>query len=202
LAADFNENSGKATMSPTDSNSERRRYDRIALGLHGRYMLADGKEFECDIVDVSPVGVAIRGPLAGDLGERVIVYVEELGRLSGVVVRRSASDDWFAIELRVPAYKINKLAMRIDWLARRLAEGLPERRRSARFDRDQEQTTLSLPDGRQLQANLLDVSAGGAALEVDVKPPVGASVSVGQRRGRVSRHFAGGIAVKFDQDGT
>jgi len=187
-------------MSPTESPNERRRYDRVGLELRGRYMLADGKEFDCQIVDVSPVGVAVRGPLTGDLGERVVVYVEELGRLTGVIVRRSAADDWFALDLRVPAYKVNKLAKRIDWLARRLAEDLPERRLSPRIDRDQELTTLSLPDGRELQASLIDVSAGGAALEVDAAPPIGASVTVGKRPAHVSRHFVGGIAVKFDDD--
>ena len=34
--------------------------------------------------------------MVGDMGERVVVYVQELGRVEGVVVRRS--DDWFAIE--------------------------------------------------------------------------------------------------------
>jgi hypothetical protein len=163
-------------------------------------MLADGKEFPCQIVDVSPVGVAIRGPLAGDLGERVVAYVEELGRIEGVIVRRSA--DGFAIDLRVPSHKVHKLAARIDWLVRREAEGLPERRRYERYDQDQERTTLQLSDGREFAAALIDVSTNSAALEVDVTPRVGAPVIVGKRRAHVSRHFAGGVAVTFDREAT
>jgi hypothetical protein len=49
---------------------------------------------------------------------------------------------------------------------------------------------------------LIDVSTGGAALEVDVTPPVGAPVTIGQQRAHVSRHFAGGIAVTFDREAT
>jgi hypothetical protein len=187
-------------MSQNVSESERRRYGRVDLSLPGRYMLADGKEFDCQIVDVSPVGVAIRGPIAGNLGERVVAYVEELGRIEGVIVRRSADAGWFALDLRVPSHKVHKLAAKIDWLVRRQAEGLPERRRYERYDQDQEQTTLQLADGREFAAALLDSSTGGAALEVDATPPVGAAVTVGKRRAHVSRHFAGGIAVTLDQE--
>ncbi len=185
-------------MSQSDSASERRRYDRVVLTLPGRYMLADGQEFDCQVVDVSPVGIAIRGPLVGDLGERVVAYVQELGRIEGVVVRRSS--DSFAMELRVCSNKLHKLAARIDWLIRRQTEGLPERRSFVRYDREDERTTLQLSDGRAFAAALLDVSTNSAALEVDVAPPLGAAVTVGERRAHVSRHFAGGIAVTFDQD--
>jgi hypothetical protein len=185
-------------MSQGDSTFERRRHDRVVLTLPGRYMLAEGKEFDCQIVDVSPVGVAVRGPLAGDLGERVVAYVEELGRIEGVIVRRSS--DGFAMELRVSSNKQRKLATKIDWLSRRQAEGLPERRSFARVDQDQERTTLQLSDGREFAAALIDVSSNSAALEVDVAPRVGAAVIVGKRRAHVSRHFAGGIAVTFDRE--
>jgi len=187
-------------MAQSTSKFERRRYDRVALTLSGRYMLADGKEFDCQIVDVSPVGVAIRGPLPGDLGERVIAYFEELGRIEGVIVRRAPDAEWFAVELRVPASRAHKLANRIDWLVRRQREGLPERRSFQRFDQEPELTTLRLSDGREVEAGVIDVSSGGAALEVDVAPPIGAVVALAGRRARISRHFAGGIAVVFDAD--
>jgi hypothetical protein len=180
-----------------EPKSERRRYDRVALKLPGRYMLADGQEFDCQIIDVSPVGVAIRGPMVGDIGERVIAYIQELGRIEGVVVRRA--DDWFAVELRIPSARLHKLATRIDGLTKRKAEGAPERRAYNRVDLDQEYVTLRLSDGREFAAGLMDVSIESAALEVDVKPPLGAIVSVGERRARVSRHFAGGIAITFDE---
>lgn len=185
-------------MSQSESMFERRRYDRVVLTLPGRYMLADGQEFDCEIIDASPVGVAIRGPLPGDLGERVVAYVQELGRIEGVVVRRAA--DWFAVELQVPSSRLQKLANRIGELARRRAEGAPERRSSERVDLDDERATLRLTDGREFAAVLIDLSIESAALEVDVAPPVGAAVTVGERRAHVSRHFVGGVAVTFDED--
>ena len=79
-------------MPLSEPESERRRHDRVVLTLPGRYLLADGMEFPCEIVEVSSVGVAIRGPMVGDLGERVVGYVQELGRIEGVIVRRAAVD--------------------------------------------------------------------------------------------------------------
>jgi hypothetical protein len=185
-------------MPQDESLFERRRYGRVALTLPGRYMLADGQEFDCQIIDVSPVGVAIRGPLPGNLGERVVAYVQELGRIEGVVVRRAV--DWFAVELQVPSSRLQKLASRIGEVARRRAEGASERRSAERVDLDQERATLRLSDGREFVAGLIDVSIDGAALEVDVTPPIGAAVTVGERRAHVSRHFAGGVAVTFSLD--
>jgi hypothetical protein len=183
-------------MPQGEHSEERRRYDRVALKLPGRYLLSDGQEFECQIIDVSPSGIAIRGPMVGDIGERVVVYVQELGRVEGVVVRRS--DDWFAVDLKIPSARLHKLATRIDGVVKRKAEGAPERRAYERFDFDQVRAMLQLADGQEFPALLMDVSIEGAALEIDVTPPVGAAVRIGERRAHVSRHFTGGIAVTFD----
>jgi len=189
---------GAGTMSPSKSESERRRYGRVALKLPGRYMLSDGQELDCQIIDVSPAGVAIRGPLPGNLGERIVAYFQELGRIEGVVVRSDA--DWFAIELQVPSSRLQRLAIRIDGLTRRRAAGAPERRDYAREDLDQESTTFRLADGSVFAATVVDISTGGASLEVDAAPPIGEAVIIGERRAHVSRHFAGGLAVTFDAD--
>jgi hypothetical protein len=185
-------------MSQNASASERRRDYRAAISLPGRYLLADEQGFDCRIIDVSPVGVAILGPLAGDLGERVVVYVQDLRRIEDVMVRRSS--DGFAVDLRVSPNELHKLSARIEWLMRRQAGEAPERRGYARVGLDQERTTLQLSDGRAFEAALIEVSSNSAALEVDFAPALGAAVTVGKRRAHVTRQFAGGIAVAFDPD--
>ena len=69
---------------------EQRRHPRIKLTLSGRYMLADGSEFPCETVDVSPFGLAIKGRTTGVLGERVVAYIQDLGRVEGEIVRRAS----------------------------------------------------------------------------------------------------------------
>ena len=80
-------------------------------------MLEDGAEFPCRTDDVSAVGIAVRGLPAGAIGEWVVAYLKELGRVEGVVVRRTPA--WFALDIRVSSRKQRKLANKIDWLARR-----------------------------------------------------------------------------------
>jgi hypothetical protein len=66
---------------------ERRRFQRVRVDLLGRYMLPDRREFPCQVVNMSPGGMALIAPVSGAPGERVIAYVDHLGRLEGHVAR-------------------------------------------------------------------------------------------------------------------
>ena len=68
-------------------SEERRRFQRVRIDLLGRYMLADRREFPCQVINMSPGGMALIAPVAGNPGERVIAYVDHVGRLEGVVAR-------------------------------------------------------------------------------------------------------------------
>ncbi|HZL60756.1 MAG TPA: PilZ domain-containing protein, partial [Pseudolabrys sp.] len=48
---------------------ERRRHQRVKVNLLGRYMLADRREFPCQVVNMSPGGIALVAPVSGDPGE-------------------------------------------------------------------------------------------------------------------------------------
>ena len=58
--------------SNASQQQERRRHDRVELSLPGRYMLRDRHEYPCATIDVSPMGVAIRGIERGSIGERIV----------------------------------------------------------------------------------------------------------------------------------
>lgn len=98
---------------------ERRRHTRIPLALHGRYMLEDGRDHPCVTRDVSRMGMSIEAVPVGAIGERVVAYLEELGRIEGRVVRRS--EDWFAIELVATPLKLERLDGKISAILRRTA---------------------------------------------------------------------------------
>lgn len=175
---------------------DRRRQKRVPLALRGRYMLANGREYPCITVDVSPAGFSIKGVRPGLLGERVVAYIEDLGRLEGVIVRRKIG--WFAVDMRAPQNKTERLAQRIAWLLQRGLEKAPSRRSRDRMDMSNEHTILRTVDGKEFMAELVDLSIAGAALSVDVTLPIGARVSLGDQPAYVVRRFAGGLAVKFD----
>ena len=49
---------------------ERRRFQRVRVDLLGRYMLPDRREFPCQVVNMSPGGMALVAPVSGQPGER------------------------------------------------------------------------------------------------------------------------------------
>jgi c-di-GMP-binding flagellar brake protein YcgR len=177
------------------SFEERRRHPRSHLKLQGRYMLSDGSEFPCETIDVSPGGIAIKGLKAGQVGERVVVYIEDLGRIEGGVLR-SASDG-FTVEIRAPSNKQARLAETIAWLVKNKEEGLANRRNRRRIDAAHEPILLRTVDGATFAAKLVDVSTTGAAILVDIALPIGAHVSIDDKPASVSRRFPGGVAVTF-----
>ena len=176
---------------------ERRRYQRVNVALLGRYMLRDRREFPCQTIDMSPGGVALLAPMPGAVGERVVVYLDHVGRIEGHVARHLANG--FAMSVTAPLLKREKLADQLTWLANRHALGLPEDRRHERIVPRVTRTVVRLPDGHELIAKIIDVSISGVAVAVDVKPPVGSAITVGQTMGRVVRTFDGGIAVEFSR---
>ncbi len=174
---------------------ERRRHQRVAVSLLGRYMLSDRQDYPCQVTDMSPGGVALVAPVRGRLGERVVCYLDHIGRVEGTVTRRL--DDGFALQISAPIGKREKLAEQLTWLANRQALGMPEDRRHERIVPRAARTVLVLPDGSAHPATLLDVSLSGAALACEARPPVGAPVTVGTTPARVVRLGAQGLAVEF-----
>jgi hypothetical protein len=174
---------------------ERRRHQRVRIAVLGRYMLENRQEFPCQTIDMSPGGVALIAPVRGALKERVICYIDQIGRIEGTVARQF--ENGFALALNVPLLKREKLADQLTWLGNRHALGMPEDRRHERVVPRNPRATMRLPDGREYPVRLIDISISGAAFTADVHPPVGTPVVLGQTPAHVTRGFNGGVAVEF-----
>jgi len=175
---------------------ERRRHERFELALPGRCMLFDRLEYPCWTIDVSPTGLGIAGPQKGDIGDRVVAYISQIGRVEGLIARRFNKGIGF--EIQAPALKREKLVKQIEWLIRRETHHAPDDRRYERTSSERQRTTVRIPEGREFPASLIDISGPGATLSVNVAPPIGSAVTVGRTAARVIRHFPGGIAVSFN----
>jgi hypothetical protein len=176
---------------------ERRRHQRVKVNLLGRYMLADRREFPCQVVNMSPGGIALVAPVSGDPGERVIAYVDHLGRLEGKIAR--LLDTGFAMTVEATLRKRDKLAAQLTWLANRQILNLPEDRRHGRFIPRKAMARLILPNGNNVTCRVIDLSESGAAISIspELRPVVGAMVTIGKATGRVVRHIEDGFAVEF-----
>src|ERR1700724_4905902 len=126
-------------------SEERRRFQRVRVDLLGRYMLADRREFPCQVVNMSPGGMALLAPVSGQPGERVIAYVDHVGRLEGKVARQFQNG--FAMTIAATTRKRDKLAAQLTWLANRHILGLPEDRRHERIVPRNPRATMVTPDG-------------------------------------------------------
>jgi hypothetical protein len=91
---------------------ERRRHQRVRVDLLGRYMLADRREFPCQVTNMSPGGMALIAPIAGKSGERVIAYVDHVGRVEGVIAR--VFQNGFAMTIAATPRRRDKLAAHLN----------------------------------------------------------------------------------------
>jgi hypothetical protein len=158
-------------------------------------MLEDRTEHPCQVIDMSPGNVAFRADRVGAPGERVIAYLDHIGRVEGIITRRL--NDGFAMTIIASERKRDKLAAQLTWLANKHELDLPEDRRHERITPRNPMTVLKLPDGRQYQCRIIDLSLSGAAVEIETKPELGLQVTLGTMRGSVVRHFEDGVAIEF-----
>ncbi len=176
-------------------SEDRRRFQRVRVNLLGRYMLADRREFPCQVVNMSPGGMALIAPVSGQPGERVIAYVDHLGRLEGHIAR--LFQNGFAMTISATTRKRDKLAAQLTWIANRHILGLPEDRRHGRIIPRNPVSRLIMPNGVNLTCRVIDMSQSGAGIATDQRPPIGALVTLGKVQGRVVRHLEDGFAVEF-----
>ncbi|MCW2308451.1 PilZ domain-containing protein [Rhodobium gokarnense] len=175
--------------------AERRQFQRVQVSLLGRFMLENRTEYPCQVTDMSPGGASLVTPIIGNIGERVIAYIDHIGRIEGNITRYT--EGGFAMSVDATPRKREKLADQLTWLANRYILNLPEDRRHERIIPDNPITDLTLDDGRTYRCQAIDVSLSGAAVVIGVKPAIGTPVTLGKMRARVVRHLEKGIAVEF-----
>jgi len=178
-------------------SEERRRHQRVRVNLQGRYMLADRSEFPCQVVNISPGGIALLAPVSGAVGDRVIAYVDHLGRLEGKIARQLQNG--FAMTIAATPRKRDMLAAQLTWLANRSILNLPEDRRHGRFVPRITGARLILPNGTNVGVRLLDLSLSGAGIGTQERPEIGSYVTIGKIPGRVVRHLEQGFAIEFQR---
>lgn len=163
--------------------------------LLGRYMLPNRMEYPCQSIDISPGGVHLAAPVKAAPGERVIVYLEHLGRIEGIAVRTTM--EGFAMTITATSRKREKFTAQLTWLANRDELGLPEDRRHERIVPRNPRAILTLDDGAEHVVRIVDISLSGAAFSSDQDLPMNSSVRIGGTAAKIVRRFDGGYAVEF-----
>ena len=186
-------NSASHQAAPAEATE--REYNRVTIAVQGRFMRADHSEHDCIVDTMSPFDAVISSSDRPEVGERIVAYLDYIGRIEGKV--SDAGIRSFTISINATDRKRDKLSAQLTWLANKHELGLPEDRRHERVAPSNPVAEIKLDDGRRYPCRIIDLSVSGAAVEIDVRPAFGTMVVLGNMRGRVVRHFQEGIAMEF-----
>lgn len=175
--------------------SEPPRFQRVKISALGRYMLADRREFPCQVIEMSPGDAVVIAPASGNIGERVIAYLDHIGRVEGPIV--GLIDGGFVMEFSASSRKREQMAAQLTWLANKDVLNMPEDRAHDRIVPDNRHSSIRLSDGRSYECKIIDISMSGAAIEIAVRPALGTPITLGRMRATVVRHLGNGVGVQF-----
>jgi hypothetical protein len=176
---------------------ERRRFRRLPIEVSGRMLDPIGREHDCRTTDISPGDVRIAAPILPGVGDRVVIYLDGIGRVSGYVARKCGEGE-VAVIFDFSAHKRERLA---EQLTLEINKGLgveapirPPARESGKFLR------LEFETGEAYEGEVLDFSLAGLTVRSSRPPPlIGVWVRAGNVYGRVARLIEGGFAIDFEQ---
>ncbi len=185
-----------ADRKPPRIVDDRRQYRRVNVRIFGRFMREDKQEFPCRIINMSAGGMAMLAPVACQMGERIVAYLDNFGRIEGTVVR--CFEGGFAIEITASAVRREKIANLLTWAVNQENLGLDATTRAhERKIPPKPESKLILPDGETVECRVIDVSLSGASISIDRKPAIGTVVVLGRMRGTVVRRHDTGVAIQF-----
>jgi hypothetical protein len=140
-------------------------------------------------------------PVVGKVGDRLIAYFREFGKIEGAISDTMARS--FLLELEMTRARREKLSDMLTWIEKKQQNpAVLELRKNARFVPPHAHSTLTLADGSIHPCFIIDCSVSGVAVSAAVQPPVGMPLAVGACVGRVVRLLPNGIAVKFVEQQT
>jgi hypothetical protein len=144
---------------------------------------------------MSPGDAVVVAPMSGLVGEKVIAYLDLIGRIEGTILTQI--DGGFCMTIAASPRKRDKMAAQLTWLANRQILNLPEDRRHDRIVPRNPSARILLADGQEMQCRIIDMSLSGAAISSQTRPEVGSKVTIGRVQAQVIRHLEDGFALEF-----
>ncbi len=182
----------KAPPAPK-SDADRRKYHRVDLPLKGRFLDENGDEQACLVINISAGGAYMRAKNPPAFGKSVVLYVDQMGRFEGTVIRSSAAS--FAVTYDSKRAKSARTADDLTQVVNR-GKRTHDRRIAPRIQQDAP-ARIYFDDGRAEDCAILDISLTGASIEINPRPPLGARLILGRMTAKVVRRHEKGVGVVF-----
>ena len=176
-----------------DNPADRRKHFRVEVPLKARFLNENGKEEACEIINVSAGGALLRSKTPPDFGQSVVLYIDQLGRFEGKVIRSGASS--FAISYNRTKQKVARTADHLTQIVNR-GKREDDRRTDPRLQHDAP-ATVQFEDGRTENCAILDISLTGASIQINPRPPLGTKLILGRMTAKVVRRHDEGVGVVF-----
>lgn len=174
--------------------SERRRFRRLPLEVDGRLQDAVGLEHHCRTLNLSPGDACITTPAILRVGDKIIMYLNEVGRVEADVLRADPEDRSFGLRFRVGRHKLERhvdilMGMMYPWARDADARRTPRTPGAGMAD-------VRTASGRVIACQVVDISTVGVGLATTApRPLLGEWVFIAGKAGRVARYFDGGFAI-------
>ncbi len=178
--------------------ADRRAYERKAIEKQARFSVNGGAEASALLTDISKGGLFMMTDAEANIGDKVVIYPDELGRLEGTIVSKRSGG--VGVEFAISDSYREFLDKRIKAA---LAGGsylrLADRRSNLRSALNIEAPVRMVANGECFICRIDNISEGGAAISSSQRPYVGAQIRVGSIPGKVLRHTENGFTVQFLQ---
>ena len=166
-----------------------------SVALFGRCMLPNQLEIPCQAIELSPDAAMLISAHSPSIGDRAIIYLDNVGRIEGNITGHFAGG--FTVDIECTPRKRDKLATQIRELEPPQNFGHHDQRAHQRIAPKNTNSELKLSDGRAYPIKIIDISLSGAAIRIDVRPAIGSRVWLAGMEGTVVRHFQEGIGMQF-----
>jgi hypothetical protein len=144
---------------------------------------------------VTPQLVRFSTPFPATLDDRAFVYVESLGLMRGTISRAMGPTSELDIDMTLN--ERSKLAARILWADMQAGFKGTDLRRFPRYQPENPDSSIRLPDGSFSDCRIANISPTGAAIISSLRPPLSTEVILGQIHSEIRRHTDEGFAVEF-----
>ncbi len=183
-----------SSADPTADLNDRRKHLRVKLPLKARFLDKANKEQACLVFDISAGGVRLRAKTPPSIGDHIVLYIDELGRFEGRVVRSRGNS--FAVNYEK---KRERNARTADDLTEVVNRGrrMRDRRAGGARVRHDAPAEVHFEDGRMERCTILDISLTGASIEISPRPPLGTHLVLGRMTAKVVRRHETGVGVVF-----
>ncbi len=173
-----------------------RAQERTRLELQGKLFNPINQcEESCFVLDLSPNGAGLKTACAAPTGLRVVLYVNDLGRFEGTVVRRDRL--YIGVQFKYSEAARDRIAGKIASYLEHGTSTYTPTRDSGRFAVAGLRHSFTLASGQNSPCEIVDIALSGISVKASVRPELGEHLFFGKTEVVVARHTEVGFAVGF-----